>query len=286
MSRITNACLTPPWDQIEKTAYDRWERRGGSHGSDREDWLAAERELTFGLNYRPVARYDLTTTTPTYLGPSKPTRCRFCEQSPPIVELSPIPGFLGQSSLVSRDVCDECAQSFADNLEAGFSQFWSSLPDLISRDSANPTVPLVAFKALTWMALAFMPEAELEYFTDAVEWVGNPDHDEDSSLFSQLACLAYAVPSPSPTAWVSLERRKDEDASLPAFLFFLAGEGLILQFPVPLGILDQESDGEEIHLLRRGWTQAGSSELGNCKLLTPAHAVAAGPKPARLWAGE
>jgi hypothetical protein len=277
MPRITNACLTPPWDQIEKTAYERWERRGGSHGSDREDWLAAERELTYGLNYRPVARYDLGSPTPIYLGPLRPARCRFCEQASPIAAFSssrsPIPETLGKSSIISRDVCDECAQSFADNLEAGFSRFWRSLPDLISGDSANSTIPLVAFKALTWMALALMPEADLEYFTDALEWVGNPDHDEDSSVFSRLACLGYSVPAPSPSAWVSLERRSDEDALIPSLLFFLASGGFILQLPVPLGVLDQESDGEEMPLLRRSWTQADVSGPEVCRLLTPAPAL-------------
>lgn len=290
MPRFTNACLVPSWNQIEKAAYERWERRGGSHGSDRDDWLAAERELTFRLNYQSVARHDLTTTTPTYLGPSKPTRCRFCEQAPPSVALSssrsPIPAVLGKSSIIARDVCDECAQSFADDLEAEFNRFWRSLPDLTSRDSANSTVPLVAFKALTWMALALMPEADLEYFTDALEWVGNPDHDEDSSAFSRLACLVYPVPASSPAAWVGLERRKDEEAPLPALLFFIASGGVILQFPVPLGVLDQDSDGEEIQFLQRAWTPPDASGFSDRRSLTPALSPESGGRRSRSWVGR
>ena len=35
----------PSYDQIAEAAYQRFLQRGGSHGSDFEDWLEAEREL-------------------------------------------------------------------------------------------------------------------------------------------------------------------------------------------------------------------------------------------------
>jgi hypothetical protein len=32
-------------DSIARRAYDRFQRRGGEHGRDQEDWFEAEREL-------------------------------------------------------------------------------------------------------------------------------------------------------------------------------------------------------------------------------------------------
>ena len=40
MSRI------PSNEQIEARAYELFLERGGEHGHDREDWMAAEKELT------------------------------------------------------------------------------------------------------------------------------------------------------------------------------------------------------------------------------------------------
>ncbi len=38
--------LYPSPDQIRRRAYEIFLARGGSHGNDLEDWLAAERELS------------------------------------------------------------------------------------------------------------------------------------------------------------------------------------------------------------------------------------------------
>ena len=32
-------------DEISRRAYERFQERGGSHGSDQDDWLEAEREV-------------------------------------------------------------------------------------------------------------------------------------------------------------------------------------------------------------------------------------------------
>jgi hypothetical protein len=51
--------MLPTWQQIEKAAYDRWERRGWTHGHDRDDWVAAEQDLTFDMNYRTICQLPL-----------------------------------------------------------------------------------------------------------------------------------------------------------------------------------------------------------------------------------
>jgi hypothetical protein len=39
---------TPSYDEIAAAAYQRYLNRGGGHGQDFDDWLAAERELQQG----------------------------------------------------------------------------------------------------------------------------------------------------------------------------------------------------------------------------------------------
>jgi hypothetical protein len=37
-----------PREQIAQRAFELWQERGGEHGSDQDDWLRAERELSGG----------------------------------------------------------------------------------------------------------------------------------------------------------------------------------------------------------------------------------------------
>jgi hypothetical protein len=39
---------TPDRQEIARLAYSYWEARGGQNGSELEDWVRAERELTKG----------------------------------------------------------------------------------------------------------------------------------------------------------------------------------------------------------------------------------------------
>jgi len=45
VARPSQAFEVPSHEEIAETAYDRFVRRGGSHGHALEDWLEAEREL-------------------------------------------------------------------------------------------------------------------------------------------------------------------------------------------------------------------------------------------------
>ena len=179
--------MLPSRDQIERAAYDRWERRGRFHGADREDWVAAEMDLTFNLNYKTVAEYSLSEPKPRILGNEKRPKCRFCEQAPPRAAFSvvrfAVPEVAGNTSLKTREICDECAEQFAGTIDAEFAKFWESLQPLRGeassfRELRVPTsITIPAYKALVRMALTIMPETELPSFTDAIEWVTNPDHE-------------------------------------------------------------------------------------------------------------
>src|SRR5262245_3318267 len=74
--------MLPTCDQVERAAYERWLRRGRTHGQDRADWYAAENELTFLLNYRIIAEYPLDSHERLILGHAPMRRCRLCERTP------------------------------------------------------------------------------------------------------------------------------------------------------------------------------------------------------------
>ncbi len=46
--------MLPTSDQIQRAAYHDWLGHGRVHGRDRQDWLEAELELTFRLNYPTI----------------------------------------------------------------------------------------------------------------------------------------------------------------------------------------------------------------------------------------
>ena len=60
--------MLPTREQIERAAYDRWLRRDRAHGHDRDDWVGAEQELVYLLNYETVVEYPLAATSPVTIG--------------------------------------------------------------------------------------------------------------------------------------------------------------------------------------------------------------------------
>ncbi len=79
---------------------------------------------------------------------------------------------------------------------------------------SGPYVPIAAFKFLTRLALAALPEADLDEFAAAVEWVVNPHHELDGGAFAELVCLTYLAPLAFPGPWISLARKIDPDAPI------------------------------------------------------------------------
>ena len=47
--------MIPPEELIREWAYYQWERRGGGHGNDVHDWIAAEGHLKLAMNYETIA---------------------------------------------------------------------------------------------------------------------------------------------------------------------------------------------------------------------------------------
>ena len=102
---------------------------------------------------------------------------------------------------------------------------------------------MAVFKSLVTSALLIMPESELAFFTDTLEWVNNPDHEYDAELFAGTYCHVYRTPWTTERSSISLARRIDDDAPFPYIVCFLSWRGLVVQISVPLSVRDHDLDG-------------------------------------------
>ncbi|MDR3621142.1 MAG: DUF2934 domain-containing protein [Paludisphaera borealis] len=267
--------MFPSWDEIQHAAYERWERRGWSHGADHDDWSAAEMDLVFQKNYRPAAEYPLAASERVVVGSALQPRCRFCERSAPRTKFQGprliVPRVVGDTSLYSAEICDECHDQFATSIDADFDAFWRSLDPPSGDESASPTsVPIGAYKSMARMAILIAPARELGHFTDTLEWIGNPDHDFDSSLFEGTGCLVYRLHVPHAVPWVSLSRRTNADAPLPYAVFLLVSGRHVVEIALPLCSRDQDHEGAEgMKLPRRSFTTGHGHDMRSaaCRLL-------------------
>jgi hypothetical protein len=245
--------MFPNRDQIERAAYDRWLRRDQAHGRDRDDWLAAENELTFVLNYTSIALYPLDSPTELVLGDGATRRCRLCERTARNTRFSvprPVVQVAGETSLLSAEICHECQSDCREEIADQCRDFWQTLnPGLDGLQiMPRPLDSIAVLKSLVTSALLIMPESELAYFSDTLEWVSNPDHGYDGRLFAGTLCHLYHAPFLRDRSWTSLARRVDDGAAFPYMLYFVAWGGIILQVPVPLGSPDQDLDGKVVRI--------------------------------------
>jgi len=287
--------MFPSRDQIERAAYERWERGGRFHGADREDWNAAEIDLTFDLNYETIVEFTLADSEPRVIGTERRPRCRFCEQSAPRASFSfvrpALAELVGNTSLFTREICDECASHFEGTIDKDLARFWESLQGLrvassSFRELRAPTaVSIAAYKSLIRMAVSIMPEADLASFTDTIEWIGNPDHQFDSSLFGDVGCLVYQTHVPYPAAWTSLSRRKEADAPFPYMIFFLASERLVVQTHLPLCTHDEDLDGTKVRIPERTFSTGEGADLrpATCMVLPLQSSAATRSRRFRLF---
>jgi hypothetical protein len=249
--------MLPTRDQIERAAYDRWIRRHRAHGHDRDDWIGSENELTYLLNYQTVVEFTLDLASPLNLGNVPARGCRFCERSARHTAFSaprPVVQGLPQALLHSKRVCDECQADCRDALAVHCENFWRTLH--ATRDAYQVVLrrdvdSLAVFKSLVASALLVMPETELAYFTDTLEWVNNPDHEYDGGLFAGTYCHVYRDPSPPEGSWISVARRVDDEAPFPYMVAFISWNGVVVQISVPMSVRDQDLDGRNARLLQR-----------------------------------
>jgi len=238
--------MLPTPDQIAVAAYYRWERRNYAHDRHHYDWLAAEQELTFAANYEVVARHRLDGVGPRNLGDEDDLRCRLCERTAPRATFSEprlaVPLVLGNTSLFTLEECDDCHAQYQESVGGDLERFVRAIR-LGGFEAPKAYVPIAAFKGLTWAALSLLPEDEMQYFEDAVEWVSNPDHDLDARSIPGMECVLHRLAEPSPFSWAALARRSDDDSPYPYMLAFFGTGHAVFQIPLPLCIRDEELEG-------------------------------------------
>jgi hypothetical protein len=264
--------MIPTRDQIERAAYDRWIRRHRAHGHDRDDWIGSENDLTYLINYQTVVEFSLEGSSPLIINAGSARACRFCERGARHTAFSasrPVVQGVFRALLYSDQVCDECQADCRDPLDVHCENFWRALH--AARDAHQVVLrrdidSLAVFKSLVTSALLIMPETELAYFTDTLDWVNNPDHEYDGGLFAGTYCHVYHDPSPSDRSWISLARRTDDDAPFPYMVLFIAWDGLVLQISVPMSVRDEDLDGRGARLLERSLF---GGEGSHCRVSSP-----------------
>ncbi len=238
-----------PREIVAELAYDLWGRRGHGHGDDVGDWLAASADFAFFHEYELIAEVSLGPSA-TAAGPPG-RRCRLCERSPREARFQirpPIWPGCSETGLGSHEICDICQAECRAPLADAFDAFWhgvanagSSLdPTRAVREVGSPS--LAAAKAITTSLLLILPEPELEYLGDAIEWLGNPDVEEDAELFGEFWCRAYWGDLPRGAAWAAAARRRSDKSSGPYLVGFLGADGIALQTMIPLCLRDQDRE--------------------------------------------
>lgn len=252
--------MLPTDEQIQVAAYHLWEERGRIHGRDSEDWHAARKELTYSLNYEPVAEYDLSEPATRVLGQQPIRTCRFCERDSKQVPFGPptaVFPIVSNSSLLTAAICQECQTECRDPLEDDLSRFWESIrstPSVVENQSdrcGRNEFTLGAYKSLVASALLLLPEREVPFFLDALEWVSNPDPDADESLFAGICGRAQLVPTDHAAPRASLARRTDDDAPLPYMMACVSYLGATVQIHLPLCSRDEDLAAGSVPLLER-----------------------------------
>lgn len=129
--------MEPAREQIELAAHSIWRARGGSHGGDVEDWLAAETHLSMVLNYEIYRSFWLNGEegSRVYFGNQRERLCRFCRRGEPEAsfktEAHAVPYFLGNRHLIAYDECDECNKYFSETLEDHLSKLISPFTSMM-----------------------------------------------------------------------------------------------------------------------------------------------------------
>jgi hypothetical protein len=240
--------MLPTDEQIKVAAYHLWEKRGRTHGGDRDDWERASKQLTYDWNYAPVQEFGLAEAAPRTVAATPIRRCRLCERDSRRVRFGPptaVWPILPGSSLLSAAICQECQSECRNPLTSELERFWSSLRSFAPRRencldlAAERRLTLGAYKSLVAGALLILPERELSYFQDALEWVSNPDPDVDRRLFAGTCCRVYRI-GDGDAAWLALARRIDAAAPLPYMMQFVSYQGVIVQIHLPLCSRDED----------------------------------------------
>src|SRR3954462_7886092 len=127
--------MLPTVEQFRQAAHARWIEGGCLEGYALDDWVGAEQDLAFAMNYREIALYHLDEPKPQYIGSKSDRKCRYCGAVPPAkfrILAHAIPEMIGNRSLIANDECDECNVFFSETVEDSLGKMLSPLRTLLA----------------------------------------------------------------------------------------------------------------------------------------------------------
>jgi hypothetical protein len=131
---------------------------------------------------------------------------------------------------------------------------WQGVPDEnIELDTANSSVqikqkmpsfiPVAVFKTLVKMALTIIPETELKYFSNTIEWLLEDEHRTSRFLINDLWMYYGTFESADRCDQLSVvlaKKRQLDNQQLPYMLFNLNYGNFDFQLPIPLCTIDED----------------------------------------------
>jgi len=112
--------MLPTHQQIQQAAYAQWERGGREQGFALDDWIGAEQDLVLAMNYEQIAHYFLDEQRYQFIGSNANRKCRYCGALPPAPfgdTSHALPAFIGNTSLIANDECDDCNTFFGGTID-------------------------------------------------------------------------------------------------------------------------------------------------------------------------
>jgi len=110
--------------------------------------------------------------------------------------------------------------------------------------------PIAVFKCLVKMALTLIPEEELCFFEETLNWICKDSFIDDGHDLGNLICLFSFAPGIYTNNFIQawLLKRKDDKAILPYVIFVLIFKNYFFQIYLPLSLKDCHLIGHNFKL--------------------------------------
>lgn len=108
----------------------------------------------------------------------------------------------------------------------------------------QPYVPINVYKALVKMAITVMPESEIEYFDETIQWLQNEKPTIEDCFGQCVISRFFPGVERFPFIKASLFKRKNDSEITPAYQFLLYFSNYYFQIVVPCFKKDVHLDGK------------------------------------------
>lgn len=109
-------------------------------------------------------------------------------------------------------------------------------------------IPVAVLKVLVKIGLTLLPDDETQHFTEAFQWIRDPDHSKP--FLSQFPVLRTFIPGPMPNDLMMLMilRRRRTVTNVPYAFYVLGFGNIVLQVFLPSPSQDQSINGQTLDL--------------------------------------